>query len=204
MKPSLLFPFAVSLFLLALPCAGATTYQVDAGASSVAWDGAKVVNSHNGHVGVKSGSVTVDESGQLTGAEITIDMTAMTNDDIKRPGGGERLVGHLKSDDFFSVSTHPTATFSLTEAAATTATDGTTHMLTGDLTIKGQSHPVSFPATLSVGAGEATASGTLVFDRTKWGIRYGSGSFFSDLGDRMILDDVTLVINIKAATTAAP
>jgi len=201
MRKSTLFPIAATLFLLTLPCAGATTYQVDPDASSIGWKGEKIASSHQGHVGVKSGSVTVGDDGQVTGADITIDMTAMTNDDIKRPGGGDRLVGHLKSDDFFGVTSYPTASFSLTGAAAATGADGSTHTLTGDLTIKGQSHSVSFPGTISVADDKATASGTLTIDRTKWGIRYGSGSFVDNLGDRAILDDITLTIAIQATTT---
>lgn len=200
MKNSMIFPLVATLISLALPCAAATTYNIDTAASTVGWRGEKITSAHWGQVGVQGGSVTVDDAGQVTGANITIDMTAMTNTDITRPGGGERLVGHLKSDDFFSVDAHPTATFTVTGVQPADGTEAT-HTLVGDLTIKGQTHPASFPAKIAVDGKTASASGTLVFDRTTWGIRYGSGSFMADLGDRAILDNVTLTIDIRATAS---
>jgi len=92
----------------------------------------------------------------------------------------DKLVGHLKSDDFFSVEKHPNAIFKITSVKDS----GSEQKVGGKIT-----HEISFPAKVSVNGGKVTASGTASIDRTKWDIKYGSGQFFSDLGDKIIRDE---------------
>ena len=156
--------------------------------STVVWTGKKVTGSHTGTINIKSGNLDF-EKGHLTGGEVVMDMTSLVCTDLKG-GGAQKLVGHLSSDDFFGVPNHPTATFKITEVKPTTSN---TTMITGDLTIKGQTHPVTFTATM----GENNATATMTIDRTKYGIKYGSGSFFDNLGDKTIYDTFDLELNLN-------
>jgi polyisoprenoid-binding protein YceI len=114
-------------------------------------------------------------------------------------GSNEKLVGHLKSDDFFSVEKNPTATFVITSVAPLKGDAcGNNATITGDLTIKGKTNPLSFPAKVGVKNGMAAASGTATIDRTKYDIRYRSKSFFESIGDKAIDDTFTLTFNVIA------
>ena len=99
------------------------------------------------------------------------------------------MEGHLKSDDFFGVKNYPTATLLINKATK----KGNTYEVSGDITIKGTTHPIIFE--LEMGTTAATAN--LKIDRTKFGLRYGSGSFSDDLGDKAISDKFTLDVNLK-------
>ena len=107
----------------------------------------------------------------------------------------DKLVGHLKSDDFFGVETHPTATFVLKSAEKKS---GNEYTVKGDLTIKGITKSIEFPATVKVSGNTLEASAEVVIDRSKFDVKYGSGSFFDGLGDKMIYDDFTLDISLVA------
>ncbi len=176
-----------------------TQYQVDINKSQVSWKGEKVTGFHEGHITVKSG-VLQSLNGQLNGADLTIDMNSITCTDLKDQDYNQKLVGHLKSDDFFSVAAFPEATFQSTRLTPLKKADKDGHNfeITGKLTIKGITHEISFPATIDVEKSQLKASGKMVFDRTKWDIRYGSNSFFDNLGDRMIYNDVEIAFELKA------
>ncbi|MCA1760046.1 MAG: YceI family protein, partial [Bacteroidales bacterium] len=107
----------------------------------------------------------------------------------------KKLVGHLKSDDFFSVNNHPVSTLDIKEVNHKV---GNTHSFTGHLTIKGITHPVTFDAEVDVSGNNLKANGKLDVDRTLYDIKFRSGKFFSDLGDNLIYDTFTLDFNIVA------
>ena len=143
---------------------------------------------NSGTIGLTEGKITTD--GKVSSGTLTYDMnTLRVGLTAKKPGKEGALEGHLKSPDFFDVAKFPTATFvikSLTKGADATYT------LKGDLTMKGKTNEVSFPATVSVKDGVLHAEASTEIDRTKWGITYGSGSFFQNLADNMIDDMVKL------------
>lgn len=167
-------------------------YQVDTDASTVGWYGTHAVgNDHRGTVELTSGEVTFDDSGALTGGNFVIDMTTIEDED-----DNARLEGHLRSDDFFSVETHPTSVFVLTNASMT---EGDMYEVTGDLTIKGIANEITFPATImSAEDGQVTATATFLVDRAQFDVRYGSGSFFDDLGDSLIEDNMEFTLDLVA------
>jgi polyisoprenoid-binding protein YceI len=101
----------------------------------------------------------------------------------------DKLVGHLKSDDFFGVEKFPTSELIITESAPFKNNEAT---VTGKLTIKGITHPVTFKA-VKVGTGYTAL---ITVDRTKYDIKYGSGKFFDSLGDKMIYDEFTLDVKL--------
>ena len=157
--------------------------------STIQWTGKKVTGSHTGTINIKSGSLEFD-NGNLTGGNIVIDMNTIVCTDLSG-GGANKLVGHLKSDDFFGVENHPTAELNITKVDMNK--DAGTYEITADITIKGKTKSISFPASI----GTAEASSTVTIDRTDFDIRYGSGSFFDNLGDKTIYDDFELVINLQ-------
>lgn len=162
--------------------------KVNIEASTVKWIGSKITSSHEGDIKISSGKLVL-EDGMLVGGEFVIDMTSMVCTDLKPNEGGDKLVKHLKADDFFGVENHPTSTLKITNVSHVSASN---YLITADLTIKGITHPVDFNADVKINNTAYLATATLVFDRTKYGIEYNSGSFFDNLGDYLILDDITL------------
>ena len=180
----------------------AATWKVDAEQSAVKWEGGKklVTTTHHGTVKVKSGELQA-KGDEITGGRVDIDMTSIADEDLSAsPKDQSKLVGHLKSKDFFSIEEFPTANFKITsmKPMKSVAPGGATHEVTGDLTIKGKSNPVTFPMTVTKSGDMATATGMMTFDRTKYDIRYGSGKFFENLGDKVIKDEVKLDLKIVA------
>jgi polyisoprenoid-binding protein YceI len=169
--------------------------KIDTKSSQISWIGEKVTGQHNGIVKIKSGALDV-ENGVIKGGEFDIDMTTIDILDLEGDAKG-KLMGHLKSDDFFSVEKHPTAKFKITSVNESKQTDAT-HFIAGDLTIKGITNKITFPATVTVTGDKVNAKASFDLDRTKWDIRYGSGSFFDGLGDKMIYDDFKLSINLSS------
>ncbi|WKN30066.1 YceI family protein [Porifericola rhodea] len=172
-----------------------TSYEVDAKDSKLIWTGRKVTGEHTGTIQIKDGNLEVDNN-KLVGGQFFIDMTTIETTDLE----GEyktKLDGHLKSDDFFGIEQYPTAKFVITKAKVK---KGNQYNITGDLTIKGITEEVSFPATVKVSDSEVVADATIVVDRSKYNVRYGSGSFFDDLGDKTIYDEFDLVVSLKANT----
>ena len=156
--------------------------------SKVVWKGYKVTGSHEGTIALESGSLSF-EGDKLVGGEFVIDMTTINSTDLQ----GEykdKLDGHLKSDDFFGVTKHPKASLVFTKVKAS---GKNAYEVTGDLTIKGKTHPVSF--VISIYGNKATTS--LKVDRTKYDVRYGSTSFFDGLKDKAIYDEFDLVADLQ-------
>ncbi len=168
--------------------------KVDVDASTVKWVGKKVTGQHNGSIALKGGRLEM-EDGTLTGGLFTIDMTSIVCEDLSGGTKG-KLEGHLKSDDFFGVETYPTATFVITRAVPQGPGK---YKVVGNITIKDTTEEIQFPATVEEKDGKYTATADLTIDRSKFDIRYGSGSFFDNLGDKTIYDDFELSISLVAA-----
>lgn len=177
--------------------AKSVTYKADTQKSEINWNGKKVTGEHFGKVPVKAGTFTINGD-KLTAANFTADLSALTVEDIKDAEYNGKLVGHLKTDDFFNTDKYPVATFVLTKATLKSAGN---YDVTGNLTIKGITKPVSFPATVKTDATTSTVQGKITVDRAKYDIKYSSKSFFdaNALGDKMIYDDFTLDVKIVAA-----
>ena len=176
--------------------AAPTTFNVDVTKSVLKWDAKKVTGQHNGEVRLKDGMLTVD-GGKLPGGMFTIDMASMTDTDLTDKGYNDKLMGHLKSPDFFDVAKHPTATYKITKITPGSAPNQYT--ITGDMTIKGITNAVSFPATVKMSGNMIEADGKATVDRTKYDIRYGSKSFFENIGDKAIYDE--FIVDLKLVAT---
>ncbi len=200
MKKVLLFLSIVSVALMSFTTAPKpTTYNLDASKSTFKWIGKKVTGQHYGNVNFTTGQV-ISDGNNIVGGTFTVDMGSISVKDLEPAKGGDKLLGHLKSDDFFGVANNPTATLSIKKA---TSKGGSSYDLVADLTIKGTTAEVTFPATITKDATSLTAQASFKVNRTKYGIKYGSGSFFDNLGDKAINDDFDVEINI-AAMAAAP
>lgn len=175
----------------------AGTYAINTEDSRLSWTGQKVIgDAHTGIVMLKSGELMMDEEGKLAGGMFTIDMTTISSTDLS---GGPKasLDGHLKGQDFFDTETYPEAMLKITSAEM--VDDPTaTHQITADLTIKGVTEAIVFPATIAETDAAITGQALMTLDRTKWNITYGSGNFFKELGDKAIEDDMTFEVSIVA------
>ena len=168
-----------------------TISKVDLGKSKVSWIGKKVTGQHTGNISLKSANLEFGKAG-LTGGSFEMNMGTITCTDMQGEYA-DKLVGHLKSEDFFSTDKFPVASFKITKAT-TTAKAGT-YKVEGNLTIKGITKPVSFDAMLDNGLAKAK----ITIDRTLYDIRYGSGSFFDNLGDKAI--DNNFILEVELAYT---
>lgn len=168
------------------------THKVDASKSTINWKGEKVTGEHTGTIVMKSGGLDIKD-GKLVGGEFVIDMASIECTDLSGEYKG-KLEGHLKSDDFFGVSAYPTASLKITKVKGTSK-DGV-YDVTADLTIKNITKPVTFTATLVEGKGMVYANTNIIIDRSEYDVKYGSGSFFDDLGDKTIYDEFTLTVNL--------
>jgi polyisoprenoid-binding protein YceI len=187
--------FALAALALVAFTAPKDTYKINTSASSIGWVGKKVTGQHNGTVKVSGGSLEV-VNGKITGGEFSIDMNSIVCEDLKDAGTNAKLIGHLKSDDFFSTANYPTATFKIKNAYPGAVKDGKqTYKIVGNLTIKGITKHVEFDAETKTEGNKMMAVAAFKIDRSKWDIKYGSGSFFDDLGDKMIYDDIELTVN---------
>jgi len=167
-----------------------TTYAVETAVSTIGWLGEKIVgDAQSGNIDVLEGVLIVEE-GALVSGTIVIDMTTIASD-------SDRLVIHLKSDDFFNVDTYPTASIDLLSAEPLGAD---AYAVTGNLTIKGIGNPIEFVVQAVEEDGTITASSDIVLDRTLYDVVYKSGSFFSGLGDGAINDDVQITVALVAAS----
>ncbi len=174
-------------------------YNVDVAASSLEWTGGKITgDEHTGTVALKSGSLT-SEGGNLIAGDFVIDMTSMANTDLAEDQGNAKLVGHLSGTDFFNVEEHPTSSFAITGVEAVTGEEGVTHHVSGNLTIMGVAKEIKIPANVTMEDSKIMASAMFTINRTDWGVKYGSGSFFDNLGDNVINDDISYKLNLVAA-----
>ena len=173
------------------------TFTVESG-STLAWRGSKPVGKeHNGTIDIAGGSIKV-VNGLVTGGEFTIDMTTIKDLDLEPGEWNDKLVGHLKSDDFFSVETHPSATFKITSAEPVSGQDLGNYSITGDLTIKGITNSINFPAQITVSENGVSTSAKASFqiDRSKWNVKFGSTNFFEDLvGDKIISNEIDIELD---------
>ena len=183
----------------AVAAPAAETLPVNPQASKVEWFATKVTGKHNGTVLLKSGTMETT-GGRLTGGTFVIDMTSIKVLDLTDADYNAKLTGHLNSDDFFSVEKNPTSTFTITSIAPIKKAEAgkPNYTVNGDLTIKGITNRITFPATVTVSGGKVTAVGAITVDRSKFDVKYGSNSFFDNLGDKAISNDMIFNVNVVA------
>ena len=170
------------------------TLTVNKSESTVTWKAKKVTGEHYGKVPLSDANLDY-ANGRITGGAFEIDMTALTVEDITDANSNKRLTDHLKSDDFFSVANHGKSSFKINEAKTSNGKD---YEIKGDLTIKGITQPVTFPAIVENVGNKVIATAKIIFDRTKYDIKFRSGNYFENLSDKLIYDDVELDVKLVA------
>ncbi len=164
------------------------TLAVDVKASKIHWLAKKVAGQHEGTIGISSGSLVADGA-KISGGEFVIDMKSIVCTDITNAEYNQKFIGHISTGDFFEVEKFPTAAFKITKVAGSN--------ITGDLTMKGITKSITFPAKIAVVGGKVSATASIPVDRTDFGVKYNSKKFFDTIGDKAIDDvfnlDITLV-----------
>jgi polyisoprenoid-binding protein YceI len=185
------------------------TYNVDPAASKIEFIGTKVTGYHLGEIKIKSGALAVND-GKITGGNFVMDMTSLDIHGGSDTAADNKLEGHLKSADFFEVQANPEATFVVTsvkpfagtvkdtvdkrqEAISKYKVANPTHTISGNLTIKGVTKNIEFPAQVTVSSNSVHALAKFNIDRREWKIIYPGKP------DDLIRNDVHLGIALKAA-----
>jgi polyisoprenoid-binding protein YceI len=170
-------------------------YAVNTDASTIAWKGFKPTGTHTGTIAIENGVLDIS-NGNIVGGTFLIDMNSIVVTDI--PADDEKngkLAGHLKSPDFFDAEKYPTAGFTITGLEEVEGK----MMLSGNLSLKDAKNNVTFPVSVTNENGVVTlTSETFTIDRSKWNVQYGSKSFFDNLGDKFINDDMELQVSVSA------
>lgn len=167
--------------------------KINSTTSQVNWVGKKVTGQHSGVISIKEGSLQITD-GMLKGGNVTIDMTSIKTTDMTGEYAAN-LDGHLKADDFFGVDKFPTATLILTDVKSKGYNN---YAVTGNLTIKGITKPVSFETKIEPDGSKYKATANITIDRTEFDIKYGSGKFFEGIGDKAIHDNFELQVMLVA------
>ncbi len=172
------------LVVLEAASATAQTKKIDAPKSKISWVGKKVTGQHEGTINLQDGAL-VFKGKKLVGGNFTVNMSSLISTDLKAGEGKEKLEGHLKSEDFFGTEKFQTSTLVFKTIAVKSKN---VYTVTADLKIKEKTNPITFDIT--VDGNKATTA--FKVDRTKYDIKYGSGSFFDNLGNKAISDDFDL------------
>ena len=162
--------------------------DVDVEKSEIKWLGKKIGGEHYGKIKLKNGQLEL-KNGQISGGSFEVDMTSITNDDLTNDDYNAKLIGHLKSDDFFGVEKFPIAKFVITKASQ--FIDGKAK-ITGTITIKGKTETITFEVVKN----KNIYSAQIPIDRSKFDVRYGSKTFFDNIGDKAIDDIFTLDVKL--------
>jgi polyisoprenoid-binding protein YceI len=183
----------IILLQFVLVAAFSQTYNVDAAKSTLNWKAEKLTGFHEGTISLKSGSLKIAND-KVTSGSFVINMSTIVSTDLTDAEYNKKLVGHLSSPDFFDVAKFPEAVFTITKPVDVSKSVTEIH---GNLTIKGISKPLSFKAVVKKdGNSYVFNANSIVVDRTLYNIKYGSGSFFSDLGDKVIYDEFTIKLKL--------
>ena len=179
--------------------------DVDVSKSKILWTGSKPGGKHNGKVSLSEGYLFLNAKNEVIGGEFVIDLNSIVNYDLENENMNERLVGHLKSEDFFHVDKYPTAKFVITEVKKLKkpVTDekgfSGTHLIKGDLAIKDITKPVYFKVIIDSKDGKVVAeTEEFTIDRTDWGVNYQSKKIFAELKDKFIYDEMLLSVKLQS------
>jgi len=172
----------------------AQNFEILPAHSSIAWIGRKVTGAHDGTIAIKNGNLLL-ENGNLIKGQVVVDTRSIVILDVSDPATNAQFAGHLSSEDFFGSAEHPEALLNILTVKG--------NLVEGDLTIKGITQPIAFEANIQHTGDSLMATGKIIIDRTKYGMRFRSGNFFKDLGDTLIYNDFELQVSITAKAVPA-
>jgi len=183
---------SIVIVLAGLMANAQTKYKADISNSKITWLGKKITGEHNGTINLSDGEYIVTNN-KLSKAVFKIDMKSIKDLDLTDEGYKAKLEGHLKSDDFFGVEKFPTASFVMDKTIL--IQKGTT-FISGNITIKGVTQPIVIKTVITETPEGQRIYANITIDRTKFNLKYGSGSFFDNLGDKTIYDDFNISLNL--------
>ena len=175
-------------------------FEIDLEESRLEWLGRNLINKHWGTAAIESGHLDFSH-GQVTGGEFVIDLTKLECADLAGTDMHDVLIDHLRNDDFFDVERHPKASLVIedVQAEGNTSPGSQNIKVKGNLTLRGQTHPIEFPVAAGLTEeGKPAAQAAFSIDRTRWGILYGSGKFFNRLAGHVVNDMLEFQIRIIA------
>ena len=172
------------------PKATAAAAKTVALSGTIGFTGSKVTGSHDGVFKTWTGSLVMGNSLEATSLSFSVDTASVFSDPDNRSPWSEKLDGHLKSADFFDAGAHPQATFKST-AIKEGGEGAATHTMSGDLTLRGVTRPVTFPATVKIDGASVSATAEFTIQRTQWGVNYKGKA------DDLIRDGVVMKINVQ-------
>ncbi len=172
-------------------------FKVVSSESKLEWEATKVAGKHNGTVDIGNGELFFDK-GELSGGSFDIDFNSIKVTDLSDADMNAKLTNHLKSDDFFSAASFPTGKFIIKSVSKNTGGTANNYNISGSLTIKGITKDISFPASINLTNDNVIATSDIKLDRTLWDIKFRSGKFYENLGDKLISDEFNIKFNIKA------
>lgn len=185
---------SITLLLFSAYTNAQTTYKVNTNSTQINWKGYKPAGKHYGTIGLKSGFFIVIND-KIVEGDFVIDMNSIVNTDLDSSSkGNAKLVNHLKSEDFFDVEKYPTASFKITS----TENKENKILIRGDLTIKNKTNPIEFIASVKIDENQLIFNSEIFkIDRSRWDIKYKSNSFFNNLADKFIYDEMEISITIQ-------
>ena len=190
MKTTFKFIITITLTLSSISFSYSQSLTANKTQSLIRWYGEELTGkTHFGNLSFKKGQIELQDD-LIIGGNFVVNMSSLSVEDLSG-GAKARLEGHLRSDDFFSVDKYPDATLKISQKAKV---EGDVQKLYGELTIKGIKHAVDFSIIL---VDKKTATANLTFDRSKYNVRFRSGSFFENLGDKLILDDIRMEVSLQ-------
>jgi polyisoprenoid-binding protein YceI len=169
-----------------------TKFEMQKESCTVNWTGKKVLGLHTGTINISEGFFDFDNQ-EIRNGEVVMDMTSLLITDIKDSKTHQEFKDHLWNDDFFSINRFNTSSLKINEGKLTGNNE---YNIKGVLTIKDISHSISFIAKIEILTDFLYSTGEIVIDRTLYNIRYGSGKFIKNLGDKLIYDDFILQFKI--------
>ena len=182
-------------------------FAVDTTASVVKWKAF-----HKGGFAPRWGTLSV-QTGEISvlgdavnAGSFVIDMQSLKVDPASVTEEGKKatdLEAHLKNADFFDVENNKTAEFKITKvedlAAPLAEGEGVkdaNKMLSGNLTLLGNTLNVSFPAKIDVVDNTVTILADFTVNRAEWGIKFGTNE--ADPAEWMISKDIEISVDVKA------
>ena len=173
------------------------TLYVNLENSKINWTGRKVTGEHTGTLNLADGWIIMQQD-SLMGGKLIFDMTSINNTDLESPEWKKKLEDHLMAEDFFFADSFPHAVLEIKNHHQTVdESSEVNNQIIANLTIRGITHEINLPLEISQTKSVHNAEGTIEIDRTLFNIRYKSGTFFADLGDRMIYDNFTIQFSLQ-------
>ena len=179
--------FVFIIFLCHITFLQAQEFQLNETESTLEWTGKAAFSAYSlsGTIEAQEGSIKIEDQ-KIIYTQLTINARSIN-------ASNKQLKKHLRSEDFFDVKKYPEAMFELSEFILLNQDQ---LLAKGKMTIKGITKAIVIPLTIEQTNGQVSASGTATINRTDYGIRYNSPTFFTALKDQAIADEFEVTFDL--------